>query len=154
MLVPLKNFLSLSPLLIGIIGLTPVTNAQVSPATPAQSEPVAEAQSENLSETFGRAFYRNTGDFFDAVSLSDQFEYIFGFESFPKGSYPENEVAEDAKLLDTIYRDALAEQVSSSPAIRTRDLDNPYDTSLRLNPSYLNSFELEGREIIIEQRLP
>lgn len=146
MLVPLKIFLSFSPILIGIVGLTPVTNAQ--------TDPVIESQTENLSETFDRAFYRNTGDFFDTVSLSDQFEYIFGFESFPKGSYPENEVAEDAKLLDTLYQDALAAQVRNGPAIRTRDLDNPYGTSLRLTPSYLDSFEPTGQEIIIEPMQP
>ena len=93
---------------------------------------------ETLSEVFNQAFFDNTGNFYEAVEIGSQINTILGFQSFP-GSYPETEVARDAELLNHLYRSALEQQVSSDPPLRTPNLDNPFDTSLRLNPAYLET---------------
>lgn len=124
-------------------------NAQTGP-TDSQTVPP-----EPISELFNRAFNNKSGDFFQNRSIPRQINLIFGYSSFPRGSYPEIEITRDAKLINVLYRDLLEQQVSSDPVIRTRDLDNPYDTSLRLNPSYRAEDFLEGSEFIIEgQPLP
>ena len=105
------------------------------------SEPNFE-QPANLSDVFNRAFFNDSGDFYDAVTIGSQLNFFFGFESFPEGSYPENEIADDAQLLNGLLQDALDQQVQSGPPIRTPDLENPFDTSLSQLETY-PSFEIK-----------
>jgi hypothetical protein len=94
-------------------------------------------QGESLQYVFDRAFFHNTGDFYEITSISGQLNHIFGWRTFP-GSYPDNLVSRDGKLLGTIYTDAMQQQ-GGGPLIRTRDLPNPFDTSVFQNPSYLRT---------------
>ena len=98
-------------------------------------------QPTNLSEVFNRAFFNDSGDFYDAITIGSQLNLLLGFKSFPEGSYPENEIADDAQLLNYLLQDALAQQVQSAPPLRTPDLENPFDTSLFQNPAYSPSVD-------------
>ena len=98
-------------------------------------------QPTNLSDVFNRAFFKNSGDFYDAITIGSQLNSLLGFRSFPEGSYPENEIADDAQLLNYLLQDALAQQVRSAPPLRTPDLENPFDTSLFQNPDYSPSVD-------------
>ncbi|NJL82331.1 MAG: hypothetical protein HC890_04055 [Chloroflexaceae bacterium] len=109
-----------------------------------------------LSEVFNRAFFGNTGDFFHQISYGEQINYIFGFEPLinGSGSFPENEVAADAQLLSILHQDALARQAESGPLLFTRDLPNPYTTSLLTEPSLIAPLFGDRVIIIDSQPLP
>ena len=106
--------------------------AQVTPTTSRPFSPESPAEVFNRAYGFG-AF---SGDFFENRSLESQVGYIFGPGPINRSSYLENEITRQAYLMNLLYRDLLENQVSSDPVIRTPDLANPFQTSLRLNPSY------------------
>ncbi|MDV3001558.1 MAG: hypothetical protein N5P05_003164 [Chroococcopsis gigantea SAG 12.99] len=91
----------------------------------------------NIPELFNRAFNNNTGRFYELGSLSGQANNIFGWRTFPMGSFFDNMVSRDSQLVNTVYRDVMQQQ-TSGPLIRTRDLENPFSSSLSENPDYLS----------------
>jgi hypothetical protein len=90
---------------------------------------------DQLINVFNRAFYNETERFYDGTNISGQANKIFGWRTFP-GSFFDNQIANDAATFEAIYHDALAQQTTGQN-IRTRDLANPFNTSLIENPSYL-----------------
>ncbi|PSF32662.1 hypothetical protein C7H19_21285 [Aphanothece hegewaldii CCALA 016] len=89
----------------------------------------------NLSLLFNRAFYHNTGRFYEITNISGQANNIFGARTFP-GSFLDNQIAKDAKLVETLFYFFLHEEMRK-PTIKTKDLPNPYDSSIQEDPSYL-----------------
>ena len=105
---------------------------------------------ETPDDVFNRAFFKNDPNFYNNQSYKRQIELIFGPGSLLRNSFPENEIARDAELVNTVYRDALYQQVSSDPYIRTPDLPNPYNSSLLTSPR-LNANQLRvGTEFRFE----
>ncbi len=105
--------------------------------TPIVIEPTAEA--------FERVFFANSGNFYRDQSLNRQIDFFLGKGTLLRNSYPENEIARDARRTRILYNDALKQQVSSGPLLRTPDLPSPYDTSLLVNPTlYLNRSTVNG----------
>ncbi len=90
----------------------------------------------SVDRLVNEAFWENSGDFFRQASMEGQMNVIFGWERFPQGSYPENNITEDGLLLYAIMDDYFRQLREKEPTIRTRDLANPFDTSLRENPEY------------------
>jgi hypothetical protein len=119
---------------------------QTTPATVGSSR-------ESLAETFERAFFDNMDSFYESTDPIDQLNTQLGIIPFKlPAAFPENEIARDAKLVNILYTDAMKQQ-SSLPPVRTRDLPNPFDTSLRENPNYIRpAIPGSSREVIIEQR--
>jgi hypothetical protein len=98
---------------------------------------VAQAQTPNYetpSQVFERAFFRNDPNFYGSQTLKSQINEILGSGSIFRNSFPENQIARDAELVNIVYRDVLNQQVSHDQYIRTRDLPNPYDSSLVASP--------------------
>ncbi len=62
---------------------------------------------------------------------------MFGWKSFPQGSYPENQITEDSLMMYTILTDYYKQLSETNPTIRTRDLANPFDTSVNQNSDYV-----------------
>jgi len=94
---------------------------------------------ETLNDAFNRALYTNSGNFFREQGLLNQTNTILGQGSIVRNSFAENRIARDARLVNLLYRDALQQQASDGPLIRTPDLPTPYDTSVLVNPSiYVN----------------
>jgi hypothetical protein len=104
---------------------------------------------ENLSnlvlqdDIFYKVFFYYGGDYYDQVDQGSQLNTIFGWNAFssrwkalPLGAFPENQIMESARLVNRVYHDALYQQTSTDPTIRTRDLNNPFDSSLIENPCY------------------
>lgn len=91
----------------------------------------------NIPGLFNRAVNNNTGRFYDYTNILGQLNTLFGWRTFPQGSYFDNMITRDAKLTETLYYDVMQQQ-QSGPLIRTQDLPNPFDTSLQENPSYLS----------------
>lgn len=90
---------------------------------------------ETLPEVMNRAFYNSTGRYYDITSISGQANRIFGWRTFP-GSFFDNQIASDAETVGTVYQEAMRQQQEGTD-IRTRDLPNPFDTSLQDNPGYV-----------------
>lgn len=84
---------------------------------------------ENIPQLFQKAFNYESGNFFRNQSLGGRLKLIFGVaEPLERSSFPENEISRDAQLLDIFYQDYM-QQIGNDP-IRTRDLENPYSTSV------------------------
>ena len=89
------------------------------------------AETKPLHEAFKDAYFTKGKDAYKQSEIFAQIDTIFGFTGFP-----EQHVSSDGKAVDKLYQLSLARQTSSGEALVTRDLENPYDTSLRENPSY------------------
>ena len=98
-----------------------------------QSEPPI-----TVTDAFERALYNKSGNLYDNASIWRQFNLIFGVGSFPTGSFPDNEDRRDGENLEELYQELMHQQVSSDPIIRTRDLKNPYSSSVLTNPEYIS----------------
>ena len=105
---------------------------------------------ETPGDVFNRAYFNNDRDFYNNQSYQREINLIFGPGSLLRNSFPENEIARDAELVNAVYHDALYQQVSSDPYIRTPDLPNPYNSSLITSPR-LNGSQLRvGTEFRFE----
>ncbi|WP_138497075.1 hypothetical protein [Nostoc sp. PA-18-2419] len=131
MSIKLKTFSGLLILLAASIGFPSVVAAQTQ--TP---------KSQTTNDVFERAFFQHDRNFYENGGLKRQLDSFFGSGSGFGGSFPENEIAHDAELVNTLYHDVLTQQASNDPYIRTPDLPNPYDTSLMMSPR-LNTNKLK-----------
>ena len=101
------------------------------------------------NEIFERAFFKNNPDFYRNNSLGRDLDWILG-PGISKNSFPENEMARDGKLVNIVYRDIMQQQVGNDPYIRTRDLPNPYNSSVIMSPR-MNAEQLKvGTEFRFE----
>ncbi|MTJ11178.1 hypothetical protein FJR11_00905 [Anabaena sp. UHCC 0187] len=91
---------------------------------------------ETTSNAFERAYFRHDPNFYDNGSLKRQVDSLLGPGSKFGTTFPDNEIAKDAELVNTLYHDALAQQATNDPYLRTPDLPNPYDSSLLMSPRY------------------
>ncbi|NJR64333.1 MAG: hypothetical protein HC772_01775 [Leptolyngbyaceae cyanobacterium CRU_2_3] len=83
-------------------------------------------------------------------TLNDRFEDVFfTFDQtfyqnrrFPRnglwlfGSFPENEIAGDGRVIHKLYTEALRQQTTSDPTLRTADLPTPFSSSLQTDAIY------------------
>ena len=134
-----KTFGGLLVLLAAGIAFPSVVSAQT--ATP---------NYETTSDVFERAYFSHDRNFYENGSLKRQLDSFLGSGSSFGGSFPENEIAHDAELVNTLYHDVLTQQVGNDPYIRTPDLPNPYDTSLMMSPRFNNSKLKGGTEFRFE----
>ncbi|AFZ16122.1 hypothetical protein [Allocoleopsis franciscana] len=106
---------------------------------------------ETIPEAFNRAFFRESGDFYRNRKIDRQINYIIG-AGVPWGAgFPDLELERDAERVFKLYQELLELQASTGPVIRTPDLANPFDTSVRLlsgPPRFGN--RLEGGEFIFD----
>jgi len=93
--------------------------------------------SDSLNDVFSRAFNNSTGRYFDSTNICGQLNAIFGWRDFP-GSFFENQITSDAALVNAIYTDAMQQQ-SAGKLVRSRDLTNPFDTSIQQNPDFVRT---------------
>lgn len=91
-------------------------------------------QSETLADRFEEAFFTRDKEFQENRSFGRQLDFLFGFGSFDT-SFVDNEINADTKEITVLYKEALLQQNSSTPAVRTRDLPNPYNTSILQSPT-------------------
>lgn len=89
----------------------------------------------NMNELVNRAFSQNSGDFFQQADLSGQLNTIFGWRNFPQGSFPENNITRDGLLLNAILADYFKQLQQENPTMRTRDIPNPFDSSVGETPN-------------------
>jgi hypothetical protein len=107
---------------------------QISPATEA-----ANFSGKTIPEEIERAFFEHDPDFFENRKIHRQFSYLFGPGLLVTNSFPENEIARDAKEIHSVYTTVLANQMAAGPRIRTVDLPNPFAMSVRTMPVFVSS---------------
>lgn len=110
----------------------------------------AQAQSDSrfqpFAEEFNRAATRSSGNAFKNQSLMRQLSVFLGLSyPWPNGinGFPETLIADDARRLNELYREAILEQTSSDRVIRTPDLINPYNTSILTQPTLLQEVPVD-----------
>ena len=97
----------------------------------AQTTPSTISTGESIPDAINRAFFSDSGDIYRNASARRQGQFLLGIGSRARNAFPENEIRRDAERIEGIYRDLLEQQVSSDPLIRTPDLTNPFNSSLR-----------------------
>jgi hypothetical protein len=136
----LSSFVIVAALGTGVLGASSAI-AQSSPTAPANVElvpsPDTAVNFNNIPGLFNRAINNETGRFYDHTTILGQLNTMFGWRTFPEGSFFDNMITRDAKLTETLYYQIMQAQ-QAGPLIRTADLPNPFDTSLQENPSYLS----------------
>lgn len=80
----------------------------------------------SLEQAFRAAYFSHAKDAYYESGILGQLNTIFGFRRFP-----ETQILLDGKVVDRLYRDALQQQVGVGMPLRTVDLENPYETSLK-----------------------
>ena len=110
-------------------------------ATSSAFLPVAKAetaipQQQTTSDTFERAYFSHDSNFYENGSLKRQVGSLIGSGKKFGTAFPDNEIAKDGELINTLYHDALAQQTINDTYMRTPDLPNPYDSSLLMTPRY------------------
>ncbi len=115
--------------LVGILTIVAVGTAV--PATAQQEPPpITQYPVRTVPDAFQEALEANSKTYtVNSGSIGRQVDLLFGLGSFST-SFRENEINQDAILVHEVYRDVLNQQVNSGPVIRTRDLANPFNSSL------------------------
>ncbi len=98
----------------------------------AQTTTENEVNQVTLRQAFNDAFFKHSGTAFRNDGFRDQLNNIFGFDR-----YPDIQVSKDGELIDFLYEDGLRQQAGHGAPMKTRDLSNPFTTSLQENPSYI-----------------
>ena len=86
---------------------------------------------ETIPEAFDRTFFEESGDIYRNSSIQRQIGWIIGPGLPGRAGFPDLQIERDARRIGILYRDALEQQVSSDPIIRTPDLPNPFSSTLR-----------------------
>lgn len=81
-----------------------------------------------LPGAFDSAFYDNRSNYYFRTSRPGLVESLLGWQ------FPEQGIIDDSASVNRVYRDAMNQQMTSDPFIRTRDLKNVYDSSLLTMP--------------------
>lgn len=136
-------FRSLSSVLVIMVAATGFHAAAIAQPT-SSTQPKAD---ETLAETFEQTFFANDPTFFRNRSLGRQLNWMFGFNGFT-----ENEINRDAAQVHDLFRSSLKQQTASDPAIRTRDLPNPYETSILSSPEINVNQRAQDNEMIFEKQ--
>ena len=86
----------------------------------------------SVEEAFENAYFDNAGNSYQKSGFLGQLNTILGFQGFP-----DRQISADGKSVDRVYHNALESQSQVGSPILTRDLNNPYNSSLIENPSYI-----------------
>ncbi len=92
------------------------------------------SDSVSLNQAFKDAYFTRGKDAYEQSGYFGQINTIFGFTGFP-----EQHIVKDSKAVDSLYQDAMRQQTEVGSPIMTKDLANPYDTSLLENPDYIST---------------
>ncbi|HCF28884.1 MAG TPA: hypothetical protein DEV81_17170 [Cyanobacteria bacterium UBA11049] len=139
----MRIFHSLSSILVLAIATTGFHGsaiAQPKPSTQPKAQPT-------LAESFERAFFANDPAFYRNRSWGRQLDLLFGFKGFI-----EREINRDAASVHNLYQSSLKQQNSRVPAIRTRDLPNPYETSILTSPKIDVNQKVQNNEVIFDNQ--
>jgi hypothetical protein len=133
---PLASILLLSTLSATWGVFCPQAHSQENYPPPVSFKVIRPGSPISFNRLINQAFSQNSGDFYEQASALGQLNFLFGWADFPEGSYSENSLYRDSLLLSTILDDYFQQLVQREPTIRTRDLENPFNSSLYDNSNY------------------
>ncbi|NER33607.1 MAG: hypothetical protein F6J93_06045 [Oscillatoria sp. SIO1A7] len=120
--------IQLQRLLIGTLIVLGTSGAILAPSKSlAQTRSNESEEIMPIPEAFDRAFYGRSGSIRFKTSLVGQLLRLTIL-------YPEKEISRDGRRVERLYRELLIHQTMSDPLIRTRDLDNPFNSSILTMP--------------------
>jgi hypothetical protein len=90
--------------------------------------PAARAN-ETTADIISAALFEQSGDIYRNRGIDRQATLLFGL------SFPEHEYFNDAQKVERLYREGMRQQGANDGVVRTADLPNPFDTSIRTNPA-------------------
>lgn len=114
----------------GILSLLAASGALLGASAPSAQAQFYPPEEISIQEAFSEAITFESGDYFRNRSIGRQFEFIFGWGGIGRASFIENEIARDSAIVDILYREFAEQQIDGVP-VRTQDLENPYQNSLR-----------------------
>ena len=129
MLSKLSRFLTIATLTTLTCVITHPADAQ--PSNTDVNTDMETVSTLNLDELINEAFWEHSGDFFESSRPAGQLNTIFGWNNGPLGAFPENDINRDAMLIYAILGDYYKKLQEREPSIRTRDLENPFNASVR-----------------------
>ncbi|MGD1874933.1 MAG: hypothetical protein ACFB02_17990 [Mastigocoleus sp.] len=109
---------------------------------------------DSTNEAINEAFFKNSPNFYNDSGLRRDIDFLLGPGSLFKNSFPENEIARDAELVNIVYQDILNQQIGNDSYIRTPDLPNPYTSSLMNSPRFKSTQLQSGTEFRFENLPP
>ncbi|MEM7594240.1 MAG: hypothetical protein AAF383_22460 [Cyanobacteria bacterium P01_A01_bin.83] len=89
------------------------------------------AEMKPVPEAFNNAYFENGPNAVRQSGIVEQINNIVGITG-----YPEQDIAGDAEAVADVHQARLEKQSTTGMRVITRDLENPYNTSLLENPSY------------------
>lgn len=111
--------------------------------------PAAFAQpkaNQTLGDAFNRTYFKNEPNFFQNRSFKEQLNWMFGINGFS-----DSDINRDAAQIHELWQTSLTQQTASDPVLRTRDLPNPYNTSILTSPQIDVNQNTQGDELIFEK---
>jgi hypothetical protein len=105
---------------IGCVALAVATVGCFTTQAHAQQSP------ETVADAVTRALFNKSGDIYRNTGIDRQAVLLFGL------SYPDSEAITDSQSVHAIYKDAIRQR--GSEPVNTRDLPNPFNSSLLTNP--------------------
>lgn len=91
----------------------------------------AKAEMQSLDEAFEDAYFKRGKNAFQQLSIMGQINSLIGLTGFA-----DQHITADGKAVHEIYKEGMEAQSATGMRMMTRDLANPYDTSIRENPDY------------------
>jgi hypothetical protein len=85
------------------------------------------AEVQTLPQAFEDAYYRFDENFYRNRQVPRSLTWF-------TGPFPENEIAGDGRVVNSLYQDAVAQQAGDGPIIRVQDAVNPYQSSVMTAP--------------------
>ncbi len=101
-------------------------------AAPAMAEKDQSPMS--LNEAFKAAYFKHAGNAYEKMGFFGQLDSLLGLTWFA-----DRQIMLDGKSVDSVYQQAIEQQASAGMPMMTRDLPNPYTTSLIENPRYIGT---------------
>ncbi|MGB0560621.1 MAG: hypothetical protein ACPGVO_02310 [Spirulinaceae cyanobacterium] len=88
---------------------------------------------QTIPDAFVRGITFSSQDAYSTTAtIGRQLDFLFGIAGFPDA-----ELSRDGSIVNSIYDETMYRQYSLGPIMRTPDLANPYNSSLRTDPSLL-----------------
>lgn len=140
-------FVQLKTLIVlGAIAVSSVVPSAAIAQVYLNAEQFEQIDLEYIPDAFDYELNEQSGDSFDRNRFYGPVQTMFGLPSFL-----EIGIARDAEDIHKFYRELLDLQATSGPYIRTLDLPNPFDTSLRVSPTATGpALPLPGSEFLFE----
>src|SRR5688572_9714065 len=83
--------------LISLLMITATSTVFTSASVAEEAGTATRISTEPVSEAFERVFFTNSGNFYRDQSLNRQIDFFLGKGSLLRNSFPENEIARDAR---------------------------------------------------------